>query len=70
MQYTLTKEQAAALIRFSRSNGRSWKRELNMAWSNGSDAYEPDGCHLREVRNQFGPSWLIKYRLPVTQEAK
>jgi hypothetical protein len=25
---------------------------------------EPNGNYLRQVRNEFGPSWLMKYRLP------
>jgi hypothetical protein len=62
--YRLTPEQEAALVRFASDNGRKWKQALNLAWFDGSDANEPDGCYLRQVRNQFGPSWLIKYRLP------
>jgi hypothetical protein len=60
----LTPKQEAALIRFARDNGRSWKRELNLMWFDGRDANEPDGGYLRQIRNQFGPSWLLKYRLP------
>jgi hypothetical protein len=33
-------------------------------WFDGRDANEPDGGYLRQIRNQFGPSWLLKYRLP------
>lgn len=65
MQETLSTEQEAAIIRFARDNGRTWKQALGAAWMDGSDANESDGGYLRQVRNQFGPSWLFKYKLPV-----
>ena len=58
---TLTVEQLNALKRYASLYGRFWKQELNMAWCNGSDCREPDGHYLRQVRNQFGPSWLVKF---------
>jgi hypothetical protein len=35
-----------------------WKEHLITCWMNGADAREPNGHLLRQVRNQFGPSWL------------
>ena len=56
-----TPEQYLALARFHDKHGRNWKQKLNLAWSNGTDANEPDGALLRQVRNQFGPEWLAKW---------
>jgi hypothetical protein len=64
MKQKLTFEQEQALRRFARDNGRSWKMRLSIAWSEGRDGAEPDGCYLRQVRNYFGPSWLVRYSLP------
>ncbi len=61
---TLTPEQEAALTRFARDNGRTWKQALRDLWFYGNEYNEEDGGYLRQVRNQFGPSWLIKYQLP------
>jgi|ETNvirnome_2_300_1030623.scaffolds.fasta_scaffold08324_5 hypothetical protein len=36
-----------------------WKQHLLDAWRTGGDVNAiPDGHLLRQVRNQFGPSWL------------
>jgi hypothetical protein len=50
--------QVAALLGFRERHGRSWKTDLWAAWMNGSDASEPGGAALRELRNRRGPSWL------------
>lgn len=62
--FTLTDEQLSALRTFAEANGRDWKGKLNAAWStgryhdyNGTDEY---GL-LQQVRNTFGPSWLVKF---------
>ena len=60
----LTEVQEAALERFARENGRRWKAELNYIWMTGRYQDNPDACYLQQVRNQFGPGWLVKYRLP------
>jgi hypothetical protein len=60
---TLTTEQLAALQAFKVRNGRSWKSKLLDAWMTGRDAHEPDGSYLRQVRNQVGPSGLLKLRV-------
>jgi hypothetical protein len=63
-----TQEQLAALTRFATKYGRTWKSKLGDVWMDGnyhgtmfsgSDAY-----HLQQIRNQFGPSWLVNFRLP------
>ena len=60
----LTADQLAALRTFADANGRNWKSKLNLAWYhgrysdyNGAD----DACSLQQVRNSFGPSWLVKF---------
>lgn len=57
----LTDEQAEALSKFAERYSASgdWKQRLIDYWMNGRDASEPLGHALRQVRNQFGPSWLI-----------
>lgn len=55
-------EQLQALQAFADKKGRSWKQALSDAWMNGSDDREPNGHLLRQLRNQFGPSWLATYK--------
>jgi hypothetical protein len=55
----LTPEQLAALRSYAAEHGRTWKSQLNDDWMNGR-ASGP----LQQVRNQFGPSWLIRFKLP------
>ena len=56
--FTLSLEQAEAVLTFARKNGRDWKEALMSAWLNGTDAREPNGALLRQVRNTLGPQWL------------
>lgn len=58
----ITPEQAAALDLFARSHGVHWKRQLLTAWQRGTDDKEPGGCYLRQLRNNFGPTWLGSYQ--------
>lgn len=60
----LTREQFAALQRYAAQHGRTWKRDLSSAWASGTDEREPDGAYLRQIRNTFGPSWLMAFRMP------
>jgi hypothetical protein len=61
----LTSDQLAALRLFAAANGRCWKSALNQAWCTGRyDQYngaDEDGL-LQQVRNTFGPSWLVRFR--------
>lgn len=57
------KEQYEALQKYASNHGRTWKMDLNLAWSNGHDCNELNGHLLRQVRNQFGPNWLVKFTL-------
>jgi hypothetical protein len=58
----LTDEQRAALVAFAdrhQARGQGWKEHLCDLWLDGGDASEPMGNYLRQVRNQFGPTWLL-----------
>jgi len=59
---TLTPEQRAALDDFAAKHGRTWKSKLRTMWMNGQDAMQVNGAYLRQVRNQFPPSFLDGYR--------
>lgn len=65
MKSTLTTEQLQALKQFADANGRNWKSALNTVWMNGAYNYAvlggaDPGC-LQQVRNEFGPSWLVRF---------
>jgi hypothetical protein len=59
-------EQLEALRLFAVANGRSWKAELNALWYNGAyDNANLGGAPahlLQQVRNGYGPSWLVRFR--------
>lgn len=52
----LSAEQLAALTEYAERKGRYWKNDLNLAWYNASES-----GYLQEIRNQFGPSWLVRF---------
>lgn len=73
--YTLDADQLAALKTFADANGRTWKDKLRTAWSNGRyrDYNGTDNYgYLQQVRNTFGPGWLIKFSFdnPKTHSVK
>lgn len=53
-----TADQLAAVAAFAARHGRTWRADLATAWGTGTDAAEPGGHLLRQVRNQHGPVWL------------
>jgi hypothetical protein len=57
----LTPEELQALQAYAAKHGRNWKQALRDDWfgTSGRDAGE-----LRVIRNTFGPSWLITFKLP------
>ena len=63
----LTENQREALSRFAKKHGRQWKSKLHECWMSGRYPYDivntNDSAYLQQVRNQFGPSWLVKYRI-------
>jgi hypothetical protein len=57
-----TSEQWEALKAFAAAHGRTWKATLRDAWYSGNYPYTADENHgglLQQVRNQFGPRWLM-----------
>lgn len=63
-------EQLEALRTFAAANGRNWKSNLRQAWMTGIyDEYAGTGRRdlLQQVRNAFGPTWLVRFRLPDPQ---
>ena len=67
MKNTPNTEQLEALSLFAKANGRNWKSELNTLWMNGAYNYAvlggADSACLQRVRNEFGPSWLVRFSL-------
>ena len=64
---TLTADQLAALRTFAAANGRRWKSALRDCWASGNYNRYPGTVGapmLQQVRNTFGPSWLVAFRLP------
>jgi len=60
-------EQLWALRTFAALNGRTWKSCLRHAWETGMYAEHGAADYsnlLQQVRNTFGPSWLVKFKLP------
>lgn len=55
---TLTPEQFEALRDYAKQNGRNWKSQLRDDWITGKAYGE-----LQQIRNQFGPSWLTRFKL-------
>lgn len=53
-------EQLAAVREFARVHGRTWKAQLREAWMSGNYDAVDDSARLQQVRNAFGPSWLVK----------
>ena len=58
-----TPEQLAALLAFAAANGRTWKSKLLLSWES-CDTHGEWTAPLRQVRNTFGPSWLLLFKLP------
>ena len=64
MKPKLTIEQLEALQQYAKKHGRNWKQSLRDSWMNGVyDGFEGSN-YLQQIRNNFGPSWLISFRLP------
>lgn len=59
----LTKQETASLVDFAVAHGRNWKTALTMEYWYNARIW--DGRHeLHSLRNELGPEWLAKYRLP------
>lgn len=64
MNHVPNPKQYQALIDFAAKHGRSWKRKLNHDWSHSTNT----SPLLQQVRNQFGPNWLVSFQLRTYRE--
>jgi hypothetical protein len=63
MTKQISKEQLDALVMFAAEYGVRWKSSLRHAWETGDyEGFEHSGW-LQTVRNEFGPSWLVRFNL-------
>ena len=64
---TLTAEQLKAIQEWAKVHGRTWKSKLRQAWMTGDydgiEKYGNTAAYLQQVRNTFGPSWLVRFIL-------
>jgi hypothetical protein len=58
-----SKEQVEALKAWAALYGRNWKSALRNAWMDGNYHGFADSHYLQQVRNTFGPSWLVRFVL-------
>lgn len=49
-------DQLAAVAKYIRKHGRTWKSQLLNDWMNGKCQGE-----LQQIRNSHGPSWLKNF---------
>lgn len=63
----LEADEAEALKAFAAEYGRHWKMYLMAAWMSssyrGRQMGGKDTGILRGIRNQFGPSWLVDFKM-------
>lgn len=61
---TLTADQLLALQVWQTLQGRRWKENLRWAWETGNYDVANVGVAsaLQQLRNEYGPRWLIAYR--------
>lgn len=62
-----TAEQLNALAHYAAAHGRTWKSQLNHAWMTGDYWSSDQSNYLQQVRNEFGPSWLVRFKLEKPQ---
>jgi hypothetical protein len=64
----LTQHEMDMLQTFAAKYGREWKSYLLAAWAGesyrGKNMAGLDAGTLRRIRNAFGPSWLVGFKLP------
>ena len=58
----LNPEQYNALRSMATTYGRTWKSRLRLMWYDGDYEGREDAGLLQQIRNNFGPSWLIRFR--------
>lgn len=67
MNEQITKDQAIAVLKEVREKiGRNYKQPIRMAWMNGDytgEGLEQWDSQLQQIRNVFGPTWLVNIRV-------
>lgn len=58
---TLDADQLTALELFAERHGRCWKERLRYCWETGNWGGTVRVAELQQVRNTFGPSWLVRF---------
>lgn len=60
----LTDAQYKALEAVYEHYGRLWKSRLRQSWETGKYTYflQEYQSELQQIRNDFGPSWLTRFR--------
>jgi hypothetical protein len=64
MTQELTADQLVAVTTYAAEHGRNWKSALREAWMTGIYDDFQGSNFLQQIRNTFGPTWLIRFRLP------
>lgn len=64
MKQELTTEQLRAIREFASQHGRTWKSQLRECWMTGQYPPDCDSRSLQNIRNSFGPIWLVNFRMP------
>ena len=60
---TPTDEQLAAIRDYAAWAGRKWKDELRADWYRSGSRWPGEYYLLQQVRNNYGPEWLAKFKL-------
>lgn len=63
-------EQLEALKAWAALYGRNWKSSLRDAWMTGDYGSFEQSNYLQQIRNTFGPSWLVRFVLPTEPMAQ
>lgn len=62
----MTKTQAIEILTAVKAKlGRNYKQAIRSAWMNGdysSECLEEWSSQLQQIRNSFGPTWLVNAR--------
>ena len=61
----LAADEQEALRAWADDHAPRWKAALRDAWYSGNYGGSEHDSALQRIRNRLGPSWLLKYRLPV-----
>lgn len=62
--------QLAALVKWRAEMGVSWRAKLLAAWECAGRGYSSYAPELQQLRNGWGPSWLVKFKIPPRTECE